>query len=101
MAPRTRTPSATDWVRPWLQLTEIAVTAPWVIGYRTVALLSGGVPPGAAARREYTRMWTEKIEAFTRAGVVAATTVPGPAAAGRALTPVRDRVRRNARRLAR
>lgn len=101
MAPRARTPSAADWIRPWVQLTEIAITAPWVIGYRTVALLSGGVPPSAATRREYTRMWTEKTDAFTRAAFVAVTTVPGPHATGRMLTPVRNRVRGNARRLAR
>ncbi len=82
-------------------MTEIAVTAPWVIGFRTARLLTGGWPPSARDRREYARMWTEKIEAFGEAAKVAATTTPGPVAAGRALTPMRNRVRGNARRLSR
>ncbi len=82
-----------------MAMTEIAVTAPWVIGYRTVMLLSDGFPPSPAGRREYARMWSEKAGAFTQAALAAATTAPGPAAAGRALTPVRNRVRGNARRL--
>ena len=69
------------------------------------------VPDGADAhrrmaaqrrdRREYTRMWQEKVEAFTQAAMAAATSAPGPVAAGRALAPVRRRVRGNARRLSR
>lgn len=82
-------------------MTEIAVTAPWVIGFRTARLLSGGWPPSPRDRREYLRMWTEKAEALTAAATAAMTTVPGPAAAGKVLTPVRTRVRGNARRLAR
>jgi hypothetical protein len=46
-------------------------------------------------------MWQEKVEAFTQAAMAAATSVPGPVAAGRALAPVRRRVRGNARRLSR
>ena len=97
----TRAPSATDWIAPWLQMCEIAATAPLVIGYRTARVLAGGWPPSARDRREYTRMWQEKVEAFTRAAMAAATAPPGPVAAGRALTPVRRRVRRNAQRLSR
>jgi len=46
-------------------------------------------------------MWQEKVEAFAQAATAAATAPPGPVAAGRALTPVRRRVRDNARRLSR
>jgi hypothetical protein len=46
-------------------------------------------------------MWQEKVEAFTQAAMAAATSAPGPVAAGRALAPVRRRVRGNARRLSR
>ena len=98
---RTRVPSATDWIAPWMQMCEIAATAPLVIGYRTARMLTGGWPPSARDRREYTRMWQEKVEAFTQAAMSAATSAPGPVAAGRALAPVRRRVRGNARRLSR
>ena len=94
-------PSATDWIAPWMQMCEIACTAPLVIWYRTARMLTGGWPPSARDRREYTRMWQEKVEAFTQAAMAAATAAPGPVAAGRALAPVRRRVRGNARRLSR
>ena len=98
---RRRAPSATDWIDPWVQICEIACTAPLVIGYRTARMLTGGWPPSARDRREYTRMWQEKIEAFTQAATAIATAPPGPVAAGRALAPVRRRVRSNAQRLSR
>ena len=98
---RTRAPSATDWIAPWMQICEIAGTAPLVIGHRTARMLTGGWPPSARDRREYTRMWQEKVEAFTQAAMAAATAPPGPVAAGRALNPVRRKVRGNARRLSR
>ncbi|MBW0103140.1 hypothetical protein [Pseudonocardia sp. KRD291] len=97
----TRAPSVADWVAPWMQMGEIAVTAPLVIGYRTARILTGGFPPAARERREYTRMVQEKVAGFSRAAVAAATTTPGPAAASAALTPVSTRVRANAKRLAR
>ena len=59
------------------------------------------MPTERPDRREYTRMWQEKVEAFTQAATAAATGPPGPVAAGRVLTPVRRRVRGNARRLSR
>lgn len=96
-----RAPSAADWIAPWMQLCEIAVSAPLVIGYRTARILTGGFPPGARDRREYTRMVQEKVEAFSRAAVAVATTAPGPVALSRALTPVSRRVRSNATRLSR
>ena len=33
--------------RPWMQMCEIAATAPLVIGYRTARMLTGGWPPSA------------------------------------------------------
>jgi hypothetical protein len=66
-------PSATDWIAPWMQMCEIAATAPLVIGYRSARMLIGGWPPSARDRREYTRMWQEKVEAFTQAAMAAAT----------------------------
>jgi hypothetical protein len=97
----TRAPSATDWIAPWMQMCEIVWTAPLVIGYRTARMLASGWPPSARDRREYTRMWQEKVEVFARAATAAATAPPGPIATARALTPVRRRVRGNARRLSR
>jgi len=97
----TRPPSATDWIAPWMQMCEIAYTAPLVIGYRTARILTGEWPPSARDRREYTRMWQEKVVAFTRAATTAATAPPGPVTAGRILTPVLRRVRSNAQRLSR
>jgi hypothetical protein len=99
--PVTRTSSATDWIAPWMQMCEIACTAPVVIWYRTARMLTSGWPPSVRDRREHTRMWQEKVEAFTQAAMAAGTAAPGPVAAGRALTPVRRRVRGNARRLSR
>ncbi|MEV1292201.1 hypothetical protein [Pseudonocardia sp. NPDC049635] len=98
-APASRAGGVTAFVAPWLAMAEIAVTAPLVIAHRTARLVTGGWPPRPREQRELVRMWTEKVDAFTRAAVVAATAVPGPATAARALAPVRSRVRGNARRL--
>lgn len=91
----------TGWVRPWLQAAEIAVSAPVVIGIRTVGMVRGGWPPSAKARREYSRMVREKAEGFTRAAVVAVTTPPRDTArsAAAVLAPVHRRVVANRRRL--
>lgn len=96
-------PSGADWARAWTQLFEITWSAPVVIGYRTATMLLGGWPPSARDRREYTRMWQEKAEAFGRAYVAALTTPPQDAArlAGRVLSPVHRRVVSNRRRLSR
>ena len=51
-----------------MQICEIAGTAPLVIGYRTARMLTGGWPPSARDRQEYTRMWQEKVEAFAVGG---------------------------------
>ena len=97
----TRAPSATDWIAPWMQMCEIACTAPLVIGYRTARMLTGGWPPSARDRREYTRMWQEKVRGLHAGGDGRGDRATRPVAAGRALTPVRRRVRGNARRLSR
>ncbi|WP_141280432.1 hypothetical protein [Pseudonocardia hydrocarbonoxydans] len=91
------------WVRPWVQLVEIACSAPVVIAYRTVGVVTGGWPPSPGARREYRRMVQEKAEGFTRAAVVAVTTPPADTArfAAAVLAPVHRRVVANRRRLTR
>ncbi|MEU6700700.1 hypothetical protein [Pseudonocardia sp. NPDC046786] len=99
--PALRPPAPGALAGAWLAIAEIAVTAPVVIAHRTARLVTGGGPPGPQERRELTRMWAEKVDAFTRAAVVAGTSVPGPATAARVLAPIRTRVRGNARRLGR
>lgn len=80
-------------------LTEIAVFAPLVVARRTARMLTSGFPPPAREVREFHRMWAEKVDGFSRAAVVLATSPPGAATLGRALEPIRTRVRANARRL--
>jgi hypothetical protein len=89
------------WVKPWLQLTEIAVSVPVVVGYRTARMLAGGWPPPARERRELVRMVREKAEVFGQAAVAAVTTPPKDAAAavGGVVGPVHRRVVGNRRRL--
>lgn len=91
------------WVRPWVQLVEIAWSAPVVIAYRTAGMVAGGWPPSPKARREYRRMVQEKVEGFTQAAAVAVTTPPKDAVrvVGDVLAPVHRRVVANRRRLAR
>ncbi|MBW0117222.1 hypothetical protein [Pseudonocardia abyssalis] len=93
----------TRWVRPWVQLAEIAWSAPVVIAYRTAGMVTGGWPPSPKARREYRRMVQEKVEGFTQAAVVAVTTPPKDTArlVGDVLAPVHRRVVANRRRLSR
>lgn len=93
----------TDWVRPWMQLVEIAWSAPLVIGYRTARLMTGGWPPSARDRREYRSMVQEKAEAFGQAAVAAVTrpSKDTAKAAGSVLAPVHRRVVANRRRLSR
>jgi hypothetical protein len=89
------------WVRPWLQLTEIAVSVPVVVGYRTARMLAGGWPPHPRERRELVRMVREKADVFGRAAVAAVTTPPKDTAAavGAVVGPVHRRVVGNRRRL--
>lgn len=89
------------WVRPWLQLVEISVSAPVVIAHRTVRMAVGGWPPSARERRELTRMVREKVDVFGRVATVAVTTPPKDTArlVGRVVAPVHRRVVSNRRRL--
>jgi hypothetical protein len=89
------------WVRPWLQLVEISVSAPVVIAYRTARLATGGWPPDARERRELVRMVREKAEAFGRVATVAVTTPPKDTArlVGGVVAPVHRTVVSNRRRL--
>ncbi len=84
-----------------MQLVEISWSAPLVIGYRTGRMMTGGWPPSARDRREYTRMVQEKTEAIGQAAVAALTTTPRDAATvlGNVLAPVHRRVVANRRRL--
>ncbi len=93
MASRRPAIPGTAWLRPWLQLVEISWSAPVVIGYRTARMLTGGWPPSARDRREYSRMVQEKVDAFGQAAVAAMSSPAG------ALTPVHRRVVANRRRL--
>ena len=89
------------WVRPWLQLVELACSVPMVIGHRTVRLLAGGWPPSRRERRELVRMVGEKAEVFGQAAVAAVTTPPKDTAkvVGNVIAPVHRRVVANRRRL--
>ena len=100
---RTASLPGAEWVRPWLQLVEIAWSAPVVIGYRTARMVMGGWPPSAKDTREYTRMVQEKADAFGQAAVAAFTTPPKDTARviGNVLAPVHRRVVANRRRLTR
>lgn len=93
--------TARDIGTAWLRLAEIAVWAPVVIGHRTARMLTGGWPPSARDRREYTRMCTEKASELVRAAGTVVSSTPGPATMVQVLTPVRNTVRGNARRLSR
>ena len=89
------------WVKPWLLVAEIAWSAPVVIAHRTFRMASGGWPPSARDRREYTRMVQEKVEALFQAATAAVTTPPKDTAkaVGNVLGPVHRRVVANRRRL--
>jgi hypothetical protein len=89
------------WVKPWLQLAEISVSVPVVVGYRTARMLAGGWPPSARERRELVRMVREKADVFGRAAVAAVTNPPKDTAAavGAVVGPVHRRVVGNRRRL--
>ena len=91
------------WVRPWMQVVEIAWSAPVVIAYRTARMVAGGWPPSARDRREYTRMVQEKAQAFGQAAAAAVTMPPKDTATalGNILAPVQRRVVANRRRLSR
>lgn len=92
-----------EWARAWALAVEITWSAPVVIAYRTGRMLTGGWPPSARDRREYVRMWQEKVDAFGRAYLAAITTPPQETArvVAAAAAPVHRRVVANRRRLAR
>jgi hypothetical protein len=91
------------WVKPWVQLVEIAWSAPVVIAFRTARMAMGGWPPSARDRREYTRMVQEKVEAFSQAALAAVMTPPHDTAKvlGNVVGPVHRRVTANRKRLSR
>jgi len=92
-----------DWLTPWLQLSEIAWTAPQVITYRLWRMALGGWPPNRRDRREYSRMGQEKVDAFAESAAALATAWPTAALSmfGTSITPVHRRVVANNRRLSR
>jgi hypothetical protein len=95
-----RLPGA-GWVRPWLQLAEISVSAPIVISVRTARLVAGGWPPDARERRELARMVREKAAAFGSVAAAAMTTPPKDTArlVGGVVAPVHRTVVSNRKRL--
>lgn len=97
----TKRGSGAGWVRPWLQLVEISVSAPVVIAHRTARIAIGGWPPSAKDRRELTRMVREKADVVGRVAAAAVTTPPRDTArlVGRVVGPVHRRVVSNRRRL--
>jgi hypothetical protein len=98
--PTTRAPGP-GWVRSWVQLVEISVSAPVVIAHRTARVAAGGWPPSARDRRELTRMVREKVDVFGQVAKVAVTAPPKDTArlVGRVVGPVHRRVVGNRRRL--
>lgn len=54
----TRTPS-------WLKATQFALAVPQVVSHRVTRLAMAGLSPNARDRREFMRMGTEKVAAFT------------------------------------
>src|SRR5687767_7245116 len=46
------------------KMAELAIAAPQVVAVRTARMLAAGVNPGAADRAEFSRMGTEKVQAF-------------------------------------
>lgn len=46
------------------KLAEVAIAAPQVVAMRTARMLAAGANPGSADRAEFSRMHTEKVQAF-------------------------------------
>ena len=46
------------------RMVELAVAAPQVIATRSARMLAAGANPGVADRAEFSKMWTEKGQAF-------------------------------------
>jgi hypothetical protein len=108
-----------DAFRAW----EVAFTAPQVIAMRTARMAAAGSRPSSRDRAEVRRMGAEKQQAFgeawtamaveawlypwkvaaamARSNPFAPTPLPLPQTFGKALAPVHQRVRANAKRLSR
>lgn len=126
--PRITPPPTVEWWKLALQANEIAWAAPMVIAHRTARMVLAGGSPSARDRREFTRMTSEKAEAWMESVGACALQVAtlqramlasaqaqwwNPWAAGqhlhsalpriaaRGLEPIRRRASANARRLAR
>jgi hypothetical protein len=101
---RTHRPlTGADWLKPWIQLTEIAWAAPQVITYRLWRMALGGWPPNRRDSREYSRMGQEKVDAFAESAAALAMAWPAVALSmfGKSIAPVHRRVVANNRRLSR
>jgi hypothetical protein len=61
------------WGTLGLKAMQMSTAAAQVIAIRGTRMAAAGLHPGAADRRENTRMVTEKVDAFTRAGQALAT----------------------------
>ena len=61
------------WGTLGMKAMEMSASAAQVIAIRTARMASAGVNPSAADRRENSRMVTEKVDAFSRAGQALAT----------------------------
>jgi hypothetical protein len=46
------------------KVTDLAIAAPQIIANRTARMLAAGANPGTADRREFSQMFTEKVQAF-------------------------------------
>lgn len=55
------------------QATELALAVPQVIGHRLGRMAAAGPMPSARDQREFHRMGTEKVEAFSQSGWLMAT----------------------------
>ena len=77
------------------------MVAPQVVAYRTARILSGGWPPTARDRQEYTRMVTEKADALGQVAtaMLALSTGAGPQAMTRTIESMHRKMMANHRRL--
>lgn len=51
----------------WLKSVELAVATPYVMSSRLTQFSGSGLQPSKADQREFNRMWTEKVSAFSEA----------------------------------
>lgn len=95
--------SALTWLAPCVQMWEMALVTPQVVAYRTIRIVSGGWPPNARDRLEYTRMVTEKVNAFGQVATAMLALSPGTgiAAMSGVIEPLHRKVLANHHRLSR